>query len=126
MKTIFTRFDKGIFRHYTIVYYIIFKGYISYKTITSENVSSEAQVNNFLFRREVMYRCQDIQVLIFSTIPWFTKSVTAWWILVHETECIFEYIFWTTTHLVTKLGQMIDINKGNSFKEAFEQFEDWG
>ena len=27
--------------------------------------------------------------LTFLTIPWFTKSVTPWWVLVHETWCIF-------------------------------------
>ena len=31
--------------------------------------------------------------LIFLTIPWFTKSVTSWWVLVYETGCIFKYIF---------------------------------
>ena len=31
-------------------------------------------------------------------------------------------IFWTTTDLVTKLGQLIDINKSNNFQESFQQF----
>ena len=53
-----------------------------------------------------MFRSQDIQVFAFLTIPW---------VLVHETRCIFEYIFWTTTHEVTKLGQFIDISKGDDF-----------
>ena len=35
---------------------------------------------------------------------------------VHETGCIFEYIFWTPTHWP------IDINKDNSFQELFERF----
>ena len=73
----------------------------------------------FLFRRKVMFRSQDIQVFVFLIIPWFTKSVTSWWVLVHETGCIFEYIFWTTTHEVIKRGQLIDINKGNNFQESF-------
>ena len=30
-------------------------------------------------------------------------------------------IFWTTTDLVTKLGQLIDINKSNNFQESFQQ-----
>ena len=30
--------------------------------------------------------------------------------------------FWTTTRLVTKLDQLIDISKGNNFPESFEQF----
>ena len=70
-----------------------------------------------------MFRFQDIQVFVFLTIPpWFTKSVTSWWVLEHKTGCIFEYIFWTATHLVAKLGQLIDMNKSNSFQELFEQF----
>ena len=52
----------------------------------------------FLFRRKNMFRFQDIETFVFLTIPWFNKSVTSWWILVPETRCIFEYIFWTTTH----------------------------
>ena len=52
----------------------------------------------FFFHRKVMFHSQDIQVFVFLTIPWFNKSVTSWWVLVHETGCIFEYIFWTTTH----------------------------
>ena len=31
---------------------------------------------------------RDIQVLAFLTIPWFTKSVTSWWVTAHETGCI--------------------------------------
>ena len=31
------------------------KGYLCYKTVTYQNVSSEAQVKNFLFRRKVMF-----------------------------------------------------------------------
>ena len=38
-----------------------------------------------------MLRSQDIQVFVFLTIPWFVKSVASW-VLVHETECIFEYL----------------------------------
>ena len=52
----------------------------------------------FLFHRNVMFRSRDIQVFVFLTIPWFTKFVTSRWVLVYETGCIFEYIFWTTTH----------------------------
>ena len=33
----------------------------------------------------------------------------------NETKYIFEYIFWTATHEATKLGQQIDISKGNNF-----------
>ena len=97
------------------------KGYLHYKMIISQNVSSKEQLKIFFSFRKVMFRSQDIQVFVFLPITWFTKSVTSW-VLVHETECIFNYIFWTTTHWVTKLGQLIDISKGNSFQESFEQF----
>ena len=39
---------------------------------------------------EKLYSVQDIQVLAFLTIPWFSKSVTSWWVLVRETGCIFK------------------------------------
>ena len=38
----------------------------------------------FLFSEKVMFRSQDIQVSVFLTISWFTKSVKSWWLLVHE------------------------------------------
>ena len=93
-----------------------FKGYLRYKTITSQNVPSKAQIKNFLFRTKTVFHSQDIQVSVFLTIPWFTKSVTSRWVLVHEARCIFEYIFWTTNYEVTKLGQLIDISKHNNFQ----------
>ena len=31
----------------------------------------------FLFRRKIIFRSQDIQVFVFLTIPWFTKSVAS-------------------------------------------------
>ena len=46
-----------------------FKGDLRCKTVTSQNVSSEAQVKNFLFRRKVMFRSQVIQVFVFLTVP---------------------------------------------------------
>ena len=100
-----------------------FKGHLCYKMITSQNVSLRYRLRIFLFLRKVPLCSQDIQVFVFLTIPSFTKSVTPW-VLVHETGCICEYIFWTTTHEVTKLGQLIDINKGNNFQESFEQSKD--
>ena len=46
----------------------------------------------FLFRRKVMFCSQDIQVFVFLNIPWFTKSMTSWWILVsHQTGPIDRY-----------------------------------
>ena len=103
--------------------YGLFKGYLRYKTIASQNVTSQAQLKNFLFFRKVIFRFRDIQVLVFLTIPWFNKSVTSWWVLVHETVYIFEYIFWTTTHWVTKLGQPIGTSKHNNSQEPSKQFE---
>ena len=65
----------------------------------------------FLFHGKVMYHSQDIQVSVFWNIPWFTKSIiTSWSVSVHETGCLFEYIFWTATHKVTMLDQLIDID----------------
>ena len=46
----------------------IFKGYLCYKTVTSQNVSYETQFKNFLSRRKVMFRSEGIQVFIFLTI----------------------------------------------------------
>ena len=44
---------------------LVIKSYLRQKTITSQNVSSEAQVKNcFLYRREVMFRSHDIQVFV--------------------------------------------------------------
>ena len=34
----------------------------------------------------------------------------------------FQYIFWIITDEITKLGQLIDISKGNNFQQSFEQF----
>ena len=84
--------------------------YLCYKSITSQNVSSTAQINNFFICRKIMFHSQDNQVFVFLTVPWFTKSVTSRWVLVHEIRCIFEYIFWTTNYEVTKLSQSIDIS----------------
>ena len=46
----------------------------------------------FWFHRKVISHSQDIQVFVFL-ISWFSKSVTPWWVLVHDTGYIFEYIF---------------------------------
>ena len=47
----------------------LFKGYLRYKMITSHNVPSDAQVNNFLLHRKIMFRFQDSQVFEYLTIP---------------------------------------------------------
>ena len=47
-----------------------FKGYLRYKTITSQNVPYNAhRLRIFLFRRKIMFRSQDIQAFAFLTIP---------------------------------------------------------
>ena len=45
-----------------------FKGHLCCKTITSPNVSSEAQVKHFLFRRKLVLYSQDSQVFVFLNI----------------------------------------------------------
>ena len=45
---------------------------------------------------------------------------------INETRCICEYIFWTTTHLVIKFGQLIDISKSTIFRDLSNNLEDWG
>ena len=92
-----------------------FKGYLCYKSINSQNVSSEAKDNNFYFIEKL---CSVLK--IFKHLHCL-KSVMSW-VLVHETGCIFEYISSTTFHWVAKLGQMIDVNRGNNFQKSFEQF----
>ena len=105
----------------TVGFLDAFKCYLCYRMITSQMCHLRHSLRIFLFCRKVIFCNQHIQVFIILTIPWFTKSVTSLWVLVHETRCIFEYIFWTTTHLFTKLGQLIDVNKGNNFHESFEK-----
>ena len=53
------------------------KGHLRYKTIISQNLSSKAQVNFFLFDQAIIFRSQDIQVFVFLTIRRFTKSATS-------------------------------------------------
>ena len=50
-------------------FFIDIKDYLCYKTITSQNVPSKAQIKNYLFRRKIVFRSQDIQVFVFLTIP---------------------------------------------------------
>ena len=52
------------------------QGYLCYKTITSQNVPSKAQIKNFLFRRKIMFRSQDIQVFVFLTMIYQISDVT--------------------------------------------------
>ena len=88
------------------------KGYLRYKTITSQNVPSEAQIKNFfisnksyvlfssfcIFNRPMIYQICDVTMNI------STRDNVHFWIylLNHNYE-------------VTKLGQLIDMSKGNNF-----------
>ena len=46
------------------------EGYLRYKMITPQSVSSEAQVKNFFyFVEKIMFYSQDIQIFVFLTIP---------------------------------------------------------
>ena len=69
----------------------------------------------FLFHRKVMYYSQDIQVFVFLNILRFTKSIMmSWWLLAHETGCIFQYIFWSIFCLLEVLILNVHLNFWNS------------
>ena len=61
--------------------------------IFSKCVIWDTGLRSFLFSRKVMFCTQNIWSFLFLTITWFTKPVTTWWVFVHETGCIFEWIF---------------------------------
>ena len=54
----------------------LFKGYyLRCKTITCDKMCHlKHRLRIFLFHRKIMFHSQDIQVFVFLTIPWFTKS----------------------------------------------------
>ena len=65
-----TPVPESLFNKLTGLYLAtLLKGYLRYKTITSQNVPSKAQIKNSLFRRKIMLHSQDIQVFVFLTIP---------------------------------------------------------
>ena len=103
------------------------KGCLCCKTITFQNVSYEAQIRNFFYFVENLCSILKIFKLFYFLASY--NVINMWhhdWVLVHETLCNFEYIFWTTTHKVAKLDQLIDINEGNNFKNLLNNLEDWG
>ena len=73
-----------------------FKGYSRYKTITSQNVSSETQLKNFYQICDVM-----MSVSTWDRVPF--------WI------CLLNHNSWSH-----KLGQVIDISKANNYQEFFK------
>ena len=85
--------------------------------ITSENVVTEEQFKS-------------IYITWKTKIPFFLTYLT-FCILNHSTnlghdgEYIFEYIFSMVNHLVMKLGQLLDIDMGDIFKNFLHYLEDW-
>ena len=49
----------------TMSFASVVKDYLWHKMITSQNVSSEAQVKNFFLFHRNLFRSQDIQVFVF-------------------------------------------------------------
>ena len=86
--------------------------YLCYKTATSQNVKHKLRI--FLFYRKVIFHFQDIQVFVFLTIPWFNTSVASWWVLVHETGYIIEYIFWAIWWTGTKFQVLLNLASSSS------------
>ena len=68
------------------------------KMITSQIVSSEAQVKNFLILLENYVSFSRYSSFLFSTITMIYQICDVMMSIVHKTGCIFEYIFSTTTH----------------------------
>ena len=88
-------------------------------------MSSEAQGNHLLFPLKVMpFVLKIFKFLYFQPTLWFTKSMTSWWVLLHETGYIFEYILWTTTHYETKLDQLRDLVT-KTFRNPLNNLQDW-
>ena len=78
----------------------------------------EAQVKNFLFRTKVMFHSRDIQVFVFLTFPWFTESVTPWWVLAHKT--VHFWIYLLNYNSITHQTRSIDrYRQGQYFSEIF-------
>ena len=63
---------------------------------------------------------QSVCRIFFFWLVWLVNLIPGF----HGFIVLVEYVFWTTTHEVTKFAQLIDISNGNNFQESFEQF--WG
>ena len=110
-------FDLGLWTRRSVL-----KGYLHYKTITSQNV---LRLRIFLFHRKVIFRSRDLQVFVFLTIPWFIKSVTPWWILVHETVQFWIYIL-NQNSLSHQTWSIDRYKQVQFFMKSFERFERLG
>ena len=75
-----------------------FKSCLCYKIITSHNASSEALVKNFFILQKSYVPFSRYSSFCIFNHPMLYQICNIIWALVHETGCIFEYIFWTTTH----------------------------
>ena len=71
------------------------KGYLRCKMITPQNLSSEAQVKSFFISWKTYVPFSRYSSFCISNHSMIYQMS---WVLVHETGCIFEYIFWTTTY----------------------------
>ena len=98
---------------------IYLKGYFQCKTVTSQNVSSEAQVKNFLFRRNVMFLSRGIQFFCIFNHP----------VIYQICDVVMSISTWDRAHfwiyllnhnsLSHQIWSMIDISKGNIFLKSF-------
>ena len=47
----------------------------------------------FLLHRKVMFRSRDVQLFVFLTILWFSKSVMSWWVCTRDRVHFGIYLF---------------------------------
>ena len=72
----------------------------------------------FSFHRKVMFRSRDIQVFVYLTVSWFTKSVTSWWVLSHDRVHSWTYLL--NHNSLTRQTWLIDRYKQGQY--LFEIF----
>ena len=87
--------------------------------ITSQNLVFAERYKKFLNLRKVMFCSLDIIILYILNHSTNSESCDAWWVQAQEPEDILKCIFWIVHHLVTKLGQLINIVMGNVFWKYF-------
>ena len=80
----------------------------------------------FLFHRKIMFHFQDIQVFVFLTIPWFTKSVTSRWVLAHESRCILNISFEPQIMKSPSLASWQIQASTITFNNLLNNLGDWG
>ena len=73
----------------------------------------------FLFQRKVMLHSWDIQAFVFLIIPWSTKSVTSWWVIVHVTGYIYEDNLLHHNSLTHQTWSNDRYKQGEYFSETF-------